>query len=66
MGGAAVANQAVDRRRVRKPRDITVQLGTRVSVPVRDILDDVIDRGEAASIREAVERAILEKWGSAA
>jgi hypothetical protein len=52
--------------RVRKPRDITVQLGTRVSVPVRDLLDDVIERGEAASIREAVEQAIMQKWGSAA
>ena len=52
--------------RVRKPRDITVQLGTRVSVPVRDLLDDVIERGEASSIREAVEQAIVQKWGSAA
>jgi hypothetical protein len=52
--------------RPRKPRDLTVQLGTRVSLPVRDLLDDVIDRGEAASIRDAIEQAILEKWGSAA
>ncbi|BDZ52547.1 hypothetical protein GCM10025867_47880 (plasmid) [Frondihabitans sucicola] len=54
------------RVRPRRPRDITVQLGTRVSVPVRDLLDEVIERGEAASIREAVEQAIMQKWGSAA
>jgi hypothetical protein len=61
-----MTDMTAPKARARKPRDLTVQLGTRVSVPVRDILDDVIDRGEAASIREAVEQAILEKWGSAA
>lgn len=61
-----MSDLAPAKSRMRKPRDITVQLGTRVSVPVRDLLDDVIERGEAASIREAVEQAIMQKWGSAA
>lgn len=61
-----MSDTPVKPERARKPRDITIQLGTRVSLPIRELLDDVIDRGDAASIRDAVEQAIVEKWGSAA
>jgi hypothetical protein len=51
--------------RERRARDLAVNISTRVSLPVRDLLDEVVDR-EGISIREAIEVAIKEKWGSAA
>jgi hypothetical protein len=51
--------------RQRRERDVAVNISTRLSLPVRDLLDDAVDR-EGISIREAIEVAIREKWGSAA
>ncbi|MCZ2403533.1 hypothetical protein IV498_10160 [Paenarthrobacter sp. Z7-10] len=43
-------------------REITVPLGTRLSIEVMEVLDDaVVENG--ISIRAAVEQAILSRWG---
>ncbi len=45
-----------------KRREVTIPLGTRLSVPVMDVLDQaVLDYG--ITIREALEQAIMSRWG---
>jgi uncharacterized protein (DUF1778 family) len=51
--------------RTRRERNDAVPLSTRVSIPTRDLIDDVAER-EGISIRDVVEQAILARWGSAA
>lgn len=43
-------------------REITVPLGTRLSVEVMGVLDDAVAEN-GISIRAAVEQAILSRWG---
>lgn len=43
-------------------REITVPLGTRLSVEVMQVLDDAVAE-HGVSIRAAVEQAILSRWG---
>ncbi|QNE48666.1 hypothetical protein F1C58_16545 (plasmid) [Glaciihabitans sp. INWT7] len=47
----------------RRPREISVQMNTRVSLVTRELLDDVVV-AHGITLREAVEMAIEEKWGS--
>lgn len=45
-----------------KRREVTIPLGTRLSVPVMEVLDQaVLDQG--ITIREALEQAIMSRWG---
>lgn len=43
-------------------REITVPLGTRLSIEVMQVLDDAVAE-HGLSIRAAVEQAILARWG---
>lgn len=43
-------------------REITVPLGTRLSIAVMEVLDDAVAEN-GISIRAAVEQAILSRWG---
>lgn len=48
--------------RTSKRREVTIPLGTRLSVPVMEVLDQaVLDQG--ITIREALEQAIMFRWG---
>lgn len=55
---------AVEPRTTRRRRPVAVTLNTRVSLDIRRMIEDVAER-EDLSIREVVETALLEKWGSA-
>lgn len=54
---------AVEQRTARRRRPVAVTLNTRVSLDIRRMIEDVAER-EDLSIREVVETALLEKWGS--
>lgn len=43
-------------------REITVPLGTRLSIEVMEVLDEAVAEN-GISIRAAVEQAILSRWG---
>lgn len=47
----------------RRPREIVVQMNTRISLETRSLIDDVAYR-EGLSIREVLEQAVVAKWGS--
>lgn len=46
-----------------KRREVTIPLGTRLSVPVMDVLDHAV-RTQEITIREALEQAIMSRWGN--
>lgn len=43
-------------------REVTIPLGTRLSVPVMDVLDRAVAE-QGITIREALEQAIMSRWG---
>ncbi len=43
-------------------REVTIPLGTRLSVPVMEVLDQAVHDQEI-TIREALEQAIVSRWG---
>lgn len=46
-----------------KRREVTIPLGTRLSVPVMEVLDQaVLEQG--ITIRDALEQAIMSRWGN--
>ena len=52
----------VPKRRLAARREATVPLSTRVSLEVDSLLQAVKDSGEVASIRAAIEEAVLTHW----
>lgn len=58
----AVPQNSTTPSRPSRRREVTIPLGTRLSVPVMEVLDQaVLDQG--ITIREALEQAIMFRWG---
>lgn len=60
--GGVVAQNAKKIGRPAGRREITVPLGTRLSIEVMEVLDEAVAEN-GISIRAAIEQAILSRWG---